>query len=375
MALSDHDALCLNVLLVADVQAIRIDESNMTVYGLTDRGQASVELHPNCRSDQYLRHVREMLSEHVLDSPGGYPIYLRRWTRMGQIRDDTLARFLLLGEPEAVVAVVHAPGLTAELARRAWWAMPRAEHARRMLERPCVAEATIGKVLADYLVEYLPFEDQPQAIIDSICLVLTTGVADDAIRRRIWQMGRQRNAYHAAFLSCLPDAIPIPLPPHPMLQTLHPVLELLIAEGNTYAVQLARAFSAPGQAFLNACQDVLRHASSQEEVNTLLDALADYFRSVKLVGASGTTVNEIMNNVTSLIPCDATPVALRQLLNTLPELNREICAMLVLSCCSANIAEPVLSRTTAIGSLMRTKLAPVIEPVRAQIPILRSTPS
>ena len=144
MALSDHDALCLNVLLVADVQAIRIDESNMTVYGLTDRGQASVELHPNCRSDQYLRHVREMLSEHVLDSPGGYPIYLRRWTRMGQIRDDTLARFLLLGEPEAVVAVVHAPGLTAELARRAWWAMPRAEHARRMLnghvsQRPLLA--------------------------------------------------------------------------------------------------------------------------------------------------------------------------------------------------------------------------------------------
>ena len=43
---------------------------------------------------------------------------------MGQARDDSLAQLLLLGEPEAVVAAVHAPGLTDELAARAWWAMP-----------------------------------------------------------------------------------------------------------------------------------------------------------------------------------------------------------------------------------------------------------
>ena len=53
-------------------------------------------------------------------------MYLQRWTRMGQMRDESLEQLLLLGEPEAVVAVVCAPGLTDELARRAWWAMGNA---------------------------------------------------------------------------------------------------------------------------------------------------------------------------------------------------------------------------------------------------------
>jgi len=44
-----------------------------------------------------------MLSSHVLGSPGGYPVFLQRWTRMGQTRDTQLDKLLLLGEPEAVV--------------------------------------------------------------------------------------------------------------------------------------------------------------------------------------------------------------------------------------------------------------------------------
>jgi hypothetical protein len=55
---------------------------------------------------------------------------------MGQMRDESLEQLLMLGEPEAVVAAVGSPGLTEELARRAWWAMEDAENARRMLENP-----------------------------------------------------------------------------------------------------------------------------------------------------------------------------------------------------------------------------------------------
>ena len=42
MELSSEDAFCLNVMLAAGVQAIRIDTSHMTVYGLTEKGEASV---------------------------------------------------------------------------------------------------------------------------------------------------------------------------------------------------------------------------------------------------------------------------------------------------------------------------------------------
>ena len=49
--------------------------------------------------------AREFLASHVLGSPGGYPVFINRWTRMGQARDENLQRLLMLGEPEAVVAV------------------------------------------------------------------------------------------------------------------------------------------------------------------------------------------------------------------------------------------------------------------------------
>ena len=108
MELSPEDLLRLNVLLAGNVQAIRINESTMTLYGLSPQGEAKIKLNPTCRHEQYLRLVRETLSGHVLGSPGGYPVYLKRWTRMGQVRDESLEALLKLGEPEAVAAVVHA---------------------------------------------------------------------------------------------------------------------------------------------------------------------------------------------------------------------------------------------------------------------------
>ena len=153
--LSSEDSFRLNVLLANKPQAVRIDESRMIVHGLSERGEAKVRLNPTARAEQYVRAVRELISGHVLGSPGGYPVYLRRWTRMGQMRDESLEQLLLLGEPEAVVAAVCSPGLTDELARRAWWAMEDAENARRMLNNRAVVEGEMGKVLARYLVEHL----------------------------------------------------------------------------------------------------------------------------------------------------------------------------------------------------------------------------
>jgi hypothetical protein len=111
MELSSEDSLRLNVLL-ANAKAIRIDENSLSVYGLSEQGEAKIKLNPNCRTDRYLRYVRELLSSAVLGSPGGYPVYLKRWTRMGQLSHGRLDDLLLLGEPEAVVAVACSPNLT-----------------------------------------------------------------------------------------------------------------------------------------------------------------------------------------------------------------------------------------------------------------------
>ena len=71
--LTPEDSLRLNVMLAGDIQAIRIDASNMTIYGLSQRGTASVKLHPVGRSDQYLRTARELLAGFAIGSPRWLP--------------------------------------------------------------------------------------------------------------------------------------------------------------------------------------------------------------------------------------------------------------------------------------------------------------
>ena len=71
MQLSSEDSLRLNVLLNQDLQAIRIDESKMIIYGLSEKGEAKIPLNPNCRDDRYLKIIKELISSKVLGSPGG----------------------------------------------------------------------------------------------------------------------------------------------------------------------------------------------------------------------------------------------------------------------------------------------------------------
>jgi len=208
MDLSHEDALRLNVLLANKPQAIRIDESSMTLYGLSEKGEAKISLNPNCRDDLYLRKVREMLSGHVQGSPGGYPIYLKRWSRMGQTRDENLDQLLLLGEPEAVVAVTCASGLNDELARRAWWTQQDPDNARRMLNVPAVVEGKMGPELARFLIDYLPFETEPMLIVESLRLSLQPGLIPDQLRADLWKRCLRKPSYYLGFLASTPDELP-----------------------------------------------------------------------------------------------------------------------------------------------------------------------
>jgi len=369
--LTPEDSLRLNVMLAGDIQAIRIDSANMTIYGLSPRGTASVKLHPSGRADQYLRTARELLAGFAIGSPGGYPVYLQRWTRMGQARDKGLDRLLLLGEPEAVTSVAYSNGLTDELARRAWWVMPVADHARRMLERECVVQGQMGKVLADYLIEHLPFESSAHIIIDTIRILLQPGLTDEQTRLLLWRKGEIDNAYHAGFLASLPDEIPEQRSPRDDFETLQPKLERLIAQGNIAAKQLLRVLSAPGQTFLHAFDETLRFPADQDVMLVLLEALASYFDQLRpLHSYCAETIENVVANVELFIANQTPSSAIGQLLQAVPELKNEVSAMLVLSCIDANIATPIMSQTTASGTLMRKKLEPVSLPILQMISVL-----
>ncbi|MCV6638042.1 hypothetical protein [Candidatus Albibeggiatoa sp. nov. NOAA] len=370
MHLSNEDNLRLNVLLANQPQAIRIDESKMIVYGLSTQGEAKVVLHPNCRDELYLKQVRELISERILDSPGGYPVYLRRWSRMGQARDENLAQLLMLGVPEAVEAVVNAQGLTPELAERAWWAMPESKNARSMLERPAIIEADIGKVLAQHLIDYLPFETEAEDIIETVRLVLQADLINEAATLKLWQKGRSKNAYYVGFLATRPHDLPTEFPARHDAEQLQSKLQTLADQNNIFAKNLIWLTSSDGQAFLDTFEKVLKKPVNQDVVNILFDVVADHFTAVcKADYDDEMDINGLVHKAGEC--CQEPPEALQAVLEHIPEECQTIRAMLILSGLRYSVLRPIFSTTTAIGTLMRKKLAPVTDVLLQQIAVLR----
>ncbi len=369
MQLSSEDLLRLNVLLANDVEAIRIDEQAMTIYGLARGNEARIPLCPNCRPEKYLRLVREMLSSHVLGSPGGYPVFLQRWTRMGQAREAQLDKLLLLGEPEAVIAVAGAAGLSDDLARRAWWAMPTADIARRLLEKDVVVKGRMGQELAAYLVEYLPFETEPLTVIATVRLILQTGLIDTEARGRIFRLGTHRNAYHIGFLEAAPDELPHPLPARDDYAGYRDRLTALVERGNALAAFLAKLLDAPGQTFLAVSEAQLQHPVDKYTVAALMDIIGNYFRPARCAA-------EPAGEIDAALKCTETLMAsahdeLKALLEGVPELRGEIGAMLTLAHTGERLVTPIIAVTTASGTLLRRKLEPVVNPVLQQYAVLR----
>lgn len=373
MELSSEDLLRLHVLLANDIEAIRIDETSMTVHALARGNEARVALNPNCRPEKYLRLVREMLSSHVLGSPGGYPVFLQRWTRMGQARETRLDKLLLLGEPEAVTAVAGAPGLSDDLARRTWWTQPTSDIARRMLDKQAVVQGKMGKELARYLVEHLPFETDPMLVIATIRLVLQPGLIDTGTRERIFRLGTHRNAYHIGFLEAVPDDLPDPLPARPDHAQYRDRLVALAAGGNALAALLDKLLDSAGQTFLAVSETQLQHPVDKYTVAKLMDIIGDYFRPARQNLEMLTDISEMLTATETRL--DSAEGQLAALRDAVPELRQELIAMLALAHTGEALVTPIIAASTASGTLLRRKLEPVLEPLLREYATLRKTSS
>lgn len=374
--LSPEDSLRLNVLVMANpLQAVRIDESAMTLYALTENGEAKVQLHPNCRADQYIARVKEFLGGHALGSPGGYPVYLQRWTRMGQTSDKNLDALLLLGEPEAVVAVAHAPGLTDEIARRAWWCLPTMEIARWMLEKDAVIQGSMGKVLADFLIEHLPFEESPDARMHTIRLVLYGKLTDAETTAKLWRQAKGVPYYYIGFIEFMPDTLPQDQPARADYAQLQTLLQPLIQQGNAFAERLLSLSTANGQTWLKCVAEVLTRPSTSLVVYALLDAISRNFYATGYP-VKAEALEDIQAASAALSKGEAeVPEALRAVLAAAPQYRQHLEAMLFLSALTRNTADPWLLRNTAVGMQMRRKMEPLAAPINQAVQTLRTSVS
>jgi len=226
-------------------------------------------------------------------------------------------------------------------------------------------------LLADYLIEHLPFESEPRVIIDTVRLVLQPGLIDPDVRQRLWEKGAAQNVYRIGFLEAEPDSLPQPVQAHANLEALRPVLIKFAASNNPLAVLLLRTLDSPGQTFAATCEQVLHKLSSQEAVTAVLNALSRYFLSIRTSDQPTQDVALILEDAASRLDAWA---AAQELLVVVPALRPQLLAMQALAHMDEAIVTPIFAHSSASGTLMRRKIEPVIKPVLAQIAALRRTP-
>lgn len=390
MALSNEDSLRLNVLLAQDVRAIRIDEGKLIVYALTQKGEAKIQLNPTARTHKYIKEVKDFLSTKALGTPGGFPMYISRWNRMGDLRNNSLEKLLLLGEEEAVTAVVNNKDLTADLATSAWWAVQSADNARSMLACQAVVENDIGKELAKFLIEFLPFEEDPLNMLVSTRLVLQPGLISEEELLKLWRKAKNKNTLYVGFMDIIPDALPEPVAAHGRYQEVKGSLTELLAANNPYAIALCKLLSPPGQTFLKTAEASFKRPPNYDIVGALIESIRryvfvehpeagqnkhDHALGLNLNGeiqtdadAISTLVNDIYHEQHDITSSDE----LRAVKSAVPELASQLQALLFLTRASQTLLAPTIAKSTAVGSLMRKKLKPVFDPILMNLRLLQN---
>ncbi|MCK5725863.1 MAG: hypothetical protein KAH22_03430 [Thiotrichaceae bacterium] len=368
MQLSNEDNLRMNVLLAQDLYAIRINEATMVVYALTEQGEAKVQLNPTSNDDQYLRWVREMIASKVTGSPAGYPIFIKRWTRMGHTNNN-VEQMLLLGEPEAIVAMVHSPALTHQLAKRAWWAHPTEEVGRRLLHYPDVVAGDLGKELAEYLLEFLPFEEHPSNVVITIKLCLQGKLITSAQKEKLWRTAQRKNPYFVGFCFSKND-LPAKQSEHPCLNRIASASQALRKKGNIYANTLCELLTESGQNWLYTVQKALAKPVDQEVVIALFIALSEQVditfaetRGVREIERAAERVEQYCDKENTECPKD-----LVRLLSVLEA--RDIAllkSILMLGQLGEDTLIPIFAGNDSVGSVMRRRLKPVTVPLLALI--------
>jgi hypothetical protein len=258
---------------------------------------------------------------------------------MGQTRLENLEKLLLLGEPEAVTAVVNAEGLPLDMAQRAWWCLQNPEIARHLLGKESLTGTRLAQELVDYLWEHLPFEEEPLTIAKTVALILDTKMAPSENILHLWERGQRKHPILAGFLLADPNNHPQPSPANDAIrQEMESASDL-----NGLLTYLS---STAGQTFLQTAIKTLDRVMDQDLTTEIFKQCQRRF-SLADKGPSLSTIEEAQDHCANRFS-DKIPYA-----------------CLLLSTINDSMLNPVFSRTDASGSVMRKKIKPLLDPIKA----------
>ena len=342
--LEPEDTLKLNVLIATSV-AIRIDTYKLTVVGLNAQfKEQTIELKPSGDSAVYIAEVKKLLVSQVLGAMGGYPSYLKRWSRMGQVESSNLNSLLKLGEVEAVVAVANSTNLDDELLKLAWWCATntdsQAEIGRFLLTKPFVLKTSTGREIAQYLLEFLPFVNDTEQLIDTTSLVLQGDLIDQKDKNRLWKQGQRKTALLVGFVERMTGSLPNELNTQAQRYT-HQELQI--------------ANSEQSQVFLNTMAHILKKINQEYVLYRALEALGKYMTHADI--SQKNHLDEVNKQI-------------NELSLTSDNEQEKLDARLLLAGVSEHLVVSTISAHNLTGSAIRKKLAHVLNPIQKALKIL-----
>ncbi len=342
--LNAEDTLKLNVLIATSI-AIRIDTYKLIVVGLNAQyKEQTIALHPTGDSAIYIEEVKKLLVTKVLGSMGGYPSYLKRWSRMGQVESNNLASLLKLGEVEAVVAVSNATNLDEDLLKLTWWCATntdnQAEIGRFLLTKDFVINTQIGKDIAAYLLEFLPFVNDAEQLIETTNLVLQKDLISADSKAKLWKQGQRKTAFLVGFLERMQGNLPN---------------EVFAVSHEFHHPDLQVASTEQAQILFKTIEHILKKINQEFVLYRTLEVLGKFMQH------SDISKHESINNLTD----QAKTITQNEI-----QERDQLYARLLLAGVSERLVVSTISAHNLTGSGIRKKLANVLEPIQQALKVL-----
>jgi hypothetical protein len=185
----------------------------------------------------------------------------------------------------------------------------------------------------------------------------------------LWRKALHQPAYLVGFLAAQPDALPEPRRARADAPRLQAALAPLAAQGNAAAGLLLKLVAAAGQTYLQTLARFLDSPPNPELLTRMLDLLRAYLAPIHPGGDPDLPLAELLAEAEAFAEGTGAP-AVAACLAAAPEQGPSWAALRLLSGLGYGVLRPLLRDSNATGSLMRRKLAPVLEPVTAAIAVL-----